>query len=173
MKYVTPFLILLSSLLTGCVSYSPSIPTGYTGPKAVIKDTATVHSTRKIDYFYVEKVSGLLVENSKEASREANYGRGLYMQPITLEREVPAGSKLAITIVGKTEHAAPILAMTNAEYEVKGEIVFTPAVDGRYIVKGGLSKDLSEIWIEDQQNGQLVSEKIRPIGSAKLGFFEK
>ncbi|MDH3230310.1 MAG: hypothetical protein OEN55_11000 [Alphaproteobacteria bacterium] len=40
-------------------------------------------------------------------------------------------------------------------------------------MKGELGEDYSAVWIEDQQSGEIVGEKIEIHGSAALGFFQK
>lgn len=169
---LVPFLA-VAALLGGCVTYAPSIPAGYTGPRAVIRDTALSHSGSKVDYFYVAKINGAAIEESRTKSVMANQGRGFMMDPVLLDREVPAGSAIKLELVGRTEYAAPILALTNAVYQVKGEITITPAEDRTYAVKGVLGEDYSAVWLEDTATREVVGEKIEVKGSAKLGFWSK
>lgn len=75
--------------------------------------------------------------------------------------------------MGRTEYAAPILALTNAVYEVKGVVEISPEAGKTYVVKGGLSEDHSVVWIEDEATSQVVGRKVEVNGSAKLGFFQK
>jgi hypothetical protein len=89
-----------------------------------------------------------------------------------LERDVPA-QPASIEIVGRTEYAAPILALTNPVYQVKGVVTFIPEASKRYVVKGVLSADYSAVWIEDMISQQVVGDKVEVNGSAKLGFFQK
>jgi hypothetical protein len=87
-----PFVVLtsLACLLAGCVTYGPSIPEGYAGSRATIKDSATVHSASTVDYFVVAKIDGKIVKNSRIESIVANQGRGFSMSPVILTRDVPA-----------------------------------------------------------------------------------
>ncbi len=55
------------------------------------------------------------------------------MTPEIIERRI-AISPTVLTIVGRTEYAAPILAFTNDVYEVKGDISFTPEENKTYSV---------------------------------------
>jgi len=162
----------LACLLAGCVSYSPSIPEGYTGPRATIKDSATVHSASKVDYFVVAKIDGKIVKNSRVESIAANQGRGFYMSPVVLTRDVPA-RPITVDLVARTEYAAPILALTSVVYQVAGQITFTPEESKFYVVRGVLSAEYAAVWIEDQQTQKIVDKKIEATGSAKLGFFQK
>jgi len=161
-------------LLGGCVApLTPSIPPGYTGPRALIRDTALVHSGSKVDFFVVVKVGGKEIKNSRSESMAANYGQGFNLSPVLLDREVPAEQPLQLEIIARTEYAAPILALTNAVYFVKGEVTFTPGEDHTYMVKGVLGPDYSAVWVEDTTTQQVVGNKIEVKGSAKLGFWSK
>jgi hypothetical protein len=157
----------------GCTSYSLSLPQGYSGPKAVIKDTATVHSGSKVDYFGATKLDGKPIRSSRAESLSANYGRGFHMTPVVLDREIPAGKSVKVYLQGRTEYAAPILALTNTVYQVEGEISFVPTEGRIYEVKGVLSAEVSTVWLEDSTTKEVVDKKLVPSGSAKLGFFQK
>lgn len=172
MKSLVIVSLLACALLTGCVSYSPSIPEGYTGPTARIKDTAEVHSSSKVDYFVVTKIDGKTIANSRIESISANQGRGFYMEPVVLARDVPA-RPLTLELQARTEYAAPILALTSTVYQVMGEITFTPVEGRTYQVKGVLSEQVAFVWLEDAETGEVIEKKIAPNGSAKLGFFQK
>lgn len=169
MKYI---LFLTTLFLSGCVAYSPSIPAGYTGPKALIKDSVMIHSGSKSDFFVVRRVDGKEIENSIVESRVENRGRGFSLTPLVLDREIPA-RPVTLHIQGRTEYAAPILALTNAVYEVKGDVTFTPAENKTYVVTGTLGEQYSAVWVQDSETGAAVSEKVEVKGSAKLGFLQK
>ena len=173
MKLLSRLVALVLPLLAGCVNYGPSIPKDYSGPRAVIKDSATSHSTSKADLFFVEKVAQRPVENTRIATKRMSYGQGLSLSLVNYDRGVPAGQPLTVSLVGRTEHAAPILAITNAEYEVKGDLTFVPTAGTTYVVRGVLGESLAEIWLEEEVGRRVIGEKIKPAGSAKLGFFEK
>lgn len=158
--------------MTGCVSINPSIPEGYVGPTANVKDSKKVYSTTKVDFFYLDKIDGKGIENSRYRTGVENYGNGLLMSPIVLDREVPARSAL-FTIEGRTEYAAPILAFSNPVYEIAGTVKFTPEEGKTYIVKGELTEEYSAVWIEELESGKLIGEKVEIQGSAKIGFLKK
>lgn len=163
----------LMLLLGGCVTYVPTIPEGYSGPRATVRDTALTHSSSKVDFFVAERVNGGAIESSINKTLAANYGRGFMMDPKFIEHELPAGKAVTISVRGRTEYAAPILALTQAVYEVKGEISFTPEDGHIYAVKGTLGENYSAVWIEDTGTQQVVGRKVEVNGSAKLGFFQK
>ncbi len=165
-------LLLSSSVLTGCATYQPTIPEGYNGPRATIKDSVRAHSVSKADFFVVTHVNKNEVENSRTRTHQVNYGRGMYMEPVVLQHEVPAKAT-TLSIVGRTEYAAPILAMTNAVYEVKGTVDFTPEQNKTYVVRGDLGKDYSAVWVEEEGSNTVIGQKIEIKGSAELGLFQK
>jgi hypothetical protein len=104
-------------------------------------------------------VNGKKIENSLTATRLANEGRGLWMKPAVIGRQVPA-SKAKFTIAGRTEYAAPILALTNTVYEVTGEIEFVPSPIGPTQSKGS--------WVKTIQRYGSRMSKLRLSWVAKL-----
>ncbi len=172
MKKLSLILILLSIFLfTGCVSYQPTIPKNYEGKKAYIMDSASIHSSSKADMFYLEKINDAKIYNSRYSTLDKNYGRGFNMIVDKFNHDI-AAKKTKFTIVGRTEYAAPILALTNPVYEVRGEIEFIPKENIQYIVKGVLGEKKSSVWIEDYETKEIINKKIEVIDSS-LGFFEK
>jgi hypothetical protein len=163
--------ILTILILGGCVT-TDLVPEGYQGPTAIIRDRAVTNSNSQVDFFYVNKINGQRIHESRGASVIANRGRGFHMDPVVVERPVLV-EPTKFEIVGRTEYAAPILAFANKVYEVKGAVEFTP-VDGQvYIVTGILREDYSAVWIENAQTREIVGEKIEIHGSAALNFFQK
>ena len=159
-------------VFTGCLSYQPSIPVDYKGDIANIRDTSIIHSKQKIDFFYLEKINEDEIYNSRYNTLDKNYGNGFLMYPYMLDHDVPT-RKAKFTIVGRTEYAAPILALTNTVYEIKGVIEFTPEKNKQYVVKGSLTENGSIVWIENVDDNKIVGNKIEVKGSTALGFFEK
>ena len=158
--------------ISGCATTSSPLPEGYKGPTAIIKDSLISLGPQKANFFFVSTVDGKKVENSLIKTRQVNYGRGLHMTPELIERQV-AIQPTVITVVGRTEYAAPILALTNDVYEVKGEISFTPVENRTYSVYGELDENNSAVWLEDESDHKVIGNKIEIQGSAKLGIFEK
>jgi hypothetical protein len=159
-------------LLGGCANYSPSVPVGYTGPQATINDSFVGRAGHKIDFFYVSHVNGLEIENSRVKTLQMNLGNGMRMIPYALSHPIPA-RPTTLTIVGRTEYAAPILAFTGKVYEVKGTVEFMPEPDKTYFIRGNLGESHSAVWVEDDATKEVVGKKIEVNGSAALGFFEK
>ena len=159
-------------MLSGCATTSSPLPEGYKGPTATIKDTVISLSPQKANFFYVSHVNGKRIDDSLIKTRQINYGRGMQMTPETIERQVAIGPTV-VTIVGRTEYAAPILALTNDVYEVKGDISFTPEENKTYSIYGELGENYSVVWLEDESNHKVIVDKIEIRGSAKLGIFQK
>lgn len=159
-------------LLAGCVNFASPIPEGYQGPVATIKDSAQTHSASKADFFYVTEVDGKRIEDSRSKTLQVNYGRGMIMDPVVLDRQVPAGTRV-LKIVGRTEYAAPILTLTNPVYQVLGEVTLDLESSKSYVVRGDLGENYSAVWVEDEGANGIVGSKVEVQGSSSLGFFEK
>lgn len=171
MKKFIPTIAL--AFLSGCASVYNPIPSGYTGPTSNISDSFNVISTSKVEFFYVEKLDEHDLANSRLTSLAANKGRGMYMAPVLVQRTIPASKPTSLTLVARTEYAAPILVLTNPVYQIKGVLDFTGDPGKRYIVRGELKESHSAVWLEDEDSGQLVGKKFEIDGAGKLGFFEK
>lgn len=166
-------ILALTLVLTGCATYAPSVPENYSGPRAQLDDSVKVYSGSKADFFVVEEIDSMQVESSLNATLRANQGRGASMSPVLVGRPLVAEKPLKISIKGRTQFAAPILAMTNTVYQVKGVVEFTPKANGKYTVRGELGEKYSAIWVEDTATNQPVGPKVEVNGSAALGFLEK
>ena len=160
------------TLLSGCASFAPPVPEGYSGPVAIIKDSVKPASQSKADFFYISELDGRRIEDSRIRTLTVNRGRGFNMVPEVIERNVPA-QKATFTLVGRTEYAAPILALTNTVYQVTGKVTFAPETYRHYVVRGELGENYSAVWIEEEGTGKTVGEKIELHGPSKLGTFEK
>jgi len=159
-------------LLDGCASTVPPIPAGYTGAVATFKDSFTRLSTGAANIFYLDSIDGREIENSLVATRGASFNHGMSIVPVALDRKVPAQTS-TFRIVGRTDHAAPIQALTQPEYQVAGEVHFTPEADKTYVVRGELDETHSAVWIEEETGQTVMDKKIEIQGPAKLGIFEK
>ncbi len=158
--------------LGGCATTAPSVPEGYSGPVAIIKDSVKPWSKSKADFFYISEIDDRRIEDSRTRTLRMNQGRGFSMSPSVVERNVPA-QKATFTLVGRTEYAAPILALTKTVYQVTGKITFSPETYRNYVVRGELGENYSAVWLEDEASGKTVGEKIEVNGPSKLGVFEK
>jgi hypothetical protein len=162
----------LLSLMGGCTTFAPAVPDGYSGPVSIIKDSVKPLSESEAHFFYVSEIDDQRIEDSRVRTRRLNRGRGFSMSPEVIERNVPA-RRATFTLVGRTEYAAPILALTNTVYQVSGKITFAPETYRSYVVRGELGESYSAVWLEDEADGKVVGEKIEIKGPATLGTFEK
>lgn len=164
---------MLLALLSACATTYQPVQPGYTGPTAVIADSYFVRTHSKSEFFYVEQVDGHAVDNGRIRSLRESQGQGFYLHPDDMERAVPA-RPLTLVIVARTQYAAPILSMTHDVFQVKGTLQFTPQSGKRYVVRGTLGENDSEVWLEDEATSQVVGQKFKAEGdAAKMGFFDK
>lgn len=153
--------LFLALLLPSCVSYY-SLPDGYTGPTATIKDTASKTGAVKAEAFQVTKIEGETEGNSPLATP---YGGGMVVTLRDSSRRVPAGSPITLTISGGDIYAADGAALFNMisgnmKKSVSGDVVFTPKANGVYKVTGFAGKQSSSVWIEEESSGRVVTKKI-------------
>ena len=158
--------------LVGCATVAPSVPEGYTGPVATVKDSYTSLGTSTANLFYLNKLDGREIGDAMRETRMASYGHGAALTAVVPDRKVPA-QEATFHIVGRTVHAAPIQSLTQAEYQVIGDVHFAPQPDRVYVVRGELDSTHSAVWIEDDQTHAVMGKKIEINGDASLGFFEK
>lgn len=159
MKYAFPSLSL--AFLTSCGSYY-SLPDGYTGPTAIIKDTASKTGAAKAEAFQVTKIEGKTEGNSPMATP---YGGGMGVTLRDSSRRVPAGHPITLTLSGGDVYAADGAALFdmisgNAKKPVSGDVVFTPKANGKYKVTGFAGQQSSSVWIEEESSGRVVTKKI-------------
>ncbi|WP_051015464.1 hypothetical protein [Alloalcanivorax dieselolei] len=157
--------------VSGCAGLPSSLPEGYDGDIATIKDSSKEIDRGKADLFYLSHIDGSRIKNSRFESLEASYGQGDMLTVVLLENEVPAEPHV-FTIVGRTEYAMPLRAFMGTVYEVKGDVEFAPEPGKNYVIKGKLSEEHSSVWLEDESSGEVI-ETFKVEGPAKLGFFSK
>ena len=140
--------LLLAVSLSGCAT-SP-IPENYSGPLATVRDTAVSETSNRAQFFYLAQVDGQPVENVLGATRRANSGRGFAMSPVTFSREVPANPS-TFTLAGRVAYGAPIQEIVNSGtvYTVEKKVTVTPRSNTTYVVKGTLTAERQDVWLED------------------------
>lgn len=169
MKKLLTCLVLL---LSGCASTYLPVPENYQGEISYISSSEKRHSNGKSDLFYLNKVNGKKIADTRSATRNATAGQGFYLTTKLVKTDVPS-QQAVDSIIGRTEHAAPIQAFSDEVYEVKGDITFKPEANQEYIVKRVLEESYSAVWIELKETGEVIATKIEVNGSSALGFFEK
>lgn len=164
--------VAVSLLLGGCATNESLLPKGYSGPTAMISDSAYVYSARKADFFFIDAIDGQHVDNALEHTARANQGRGLAMTPAEQARPIET-KETVFHIAGRTHFAAPILEMTGTSYFVDGDVKFSPAAGEFYIVKGSLGPDYSAVWIENKNTGAQMGNKLLIKGAAEISMVKK
>lgn len=153
------------TLLSGCATYKP-IPEGYSGPTATIADSYIREDSSKGQLFVLAAYDGHQIDNGISATRRATEGQGFHLSVQDALRRVPA-KPFKAKLVATHVTGAPIHELYSRArgtfFSVEGEIEFTPAPDGDYIVRGELKEDGSSVWIEDARTKQPVTAKIRDI----------
>lgn len=162
--------ILILLFLGGCNFYEPSVPEGYDGPLATLKDTAKMYSYAKADAFYLTSVDGREVENSRLRLENAHYD--VAPDKILVKRDIPA-TELTLGIEGRTLYSAPIMTLMSTVHRVAGTVDFVPEAGKTYAVKGQLGDNYAAVWIEDAATHDIVTERVEIRGPNSLGFFEK
>ena len=155
------FIVLVTSLLllSGCVSFKSPLPEGYSGTTSTISDSFSNHEGSTAHFYIVNKVNGLDIEDSGYKTRVVNSGRGFNMTPTMVSREVATISQI-ISIAGFVQFATDGQAMFGDSMLVTGDIEFTPVTGERYKVNGKLTKNGSEVWLENS-SGEVVSEVVK------------
>ncbi len=164
--------LFLTLVLCACAVESSPVPEGYKGDLANVGDSVHPYGSSKADIFYVSHIDGKKVKDSLIETRVRNHGHGFSMNPAVVDRLVPT-QPTVFKIAGRTEYAAPILALTSTIYQVSGEVSFTPEADKTYVVSGELGENYSAVWIEEASSKTMMDKKIEIKGSAKLCIFEK
>jgi len=80
--------IILIIMLSGCVSFQPSIPIDYIGERVTLSDSFDNHEGSTAHFYVLTKIDGRSVEDSGYRTRVNNHGRGFNMTPYMVSREV-------------------------------------------------------------------------------------
>ncbi len=133
------------------------VPKGYTGPLATIQDSALSESTSRAQFFYLAKIDDRSIDNVLGETRRANQGRGFLLKPVTYQRDVPAGT-VTLTLEARVSYGAPIQEMMNAStvYSTERTLKVTLDSNKTYVVKGTLTADKKDVWLEDTATGNRV-----------------
>lgn len=153
------FLLCTAVLFAACATYEP-VPKDHQGPTASVRDTGFSEDRTKAQMFALLEVDGNGVRNAFGASASASDGQGAALTTVYPERKVPV-RPMKVRLRGSHATGAPIHAIASqiagTFFTVDGTVDFTPKADGRYAVKGTLTKERSSVWIEDVETGQPVT----------------
>lgn len=151
--------LVVALALAGCTTNSPSVPENYSGPLAQLNDSARTYSTMRADLFFVEELNGVKIDNSLEATRLSNQGRGMVMTPAIISRPVVAEETLKVGVKGRTHFAAPILAMAGTVYQVKGVVAFLLGRTVNTPFAGSLGRSTRRSGLKMPSQGNLLETR--------------
>src|SRR5690606_12573490 len=90
-------------VVSGCVSYAPSVPEGYTGDTATIDDSFKREGRFKAELYYVKLIDGEEIMNAMLATNAATFNNGPEIQLVGESRNVRAQPQ-KLHIVGQIHH---------------------------------------------------------------------
>lgn len=156
MKRVLGWSTFCAFLLMGCAT-NP-LPKDYSGPIATIQDSAMSESGSRAQFFYLSEVNGKSVTTVLMETRAANNGRGFSLTPSAFSRDLPAQIS-TLKLEARVDYGAPIQAMMNAStlYSAERTLLNVNLESNKtYVVKGILSADRKEVWMEELGTGKRV-----------------
>ena len=145
--------ILIGLFVSSCATFNP-IPEGYSGPVANIEDTSSNDTGLSAHYFELSKINGNMISTSFNATRKKYSGQGTNFDPVMLNRDV-VPEEAVFTIQGYKFFPTGAQALFSNDLMVKKDFIFTPEANKKYYIKGELSKELSQVWMEDE-NGNII-----------------
>lgn len=153
-NWLAIFLLLITT--TGCVTQP--IPNNYSGPIATFRDTALSESSTRAQFYFLSEIDGKKIDNILFATRQANAGKGFSLTPVTYSRDIPATLSV-LKLEARIGYGAPIQELLNSStvYTAESIISFKPESNKTYVVKGELSDDKKEVWLEEADTGKRVA----------------
>lgn len=144
-----------AALVAACAT-SP-VPKGYTGPLATVQDSALSESATRAQFFYLSHIDGRRIDNVLGQTRKTNAGRGFSMTPAQYRRDLPATAS-TLKLEATVDYGAPIQAMMNSStmYTAERTITVTLESNKTYVVKGVLTADKKDVWLEELDTGKRV-----------------
>lgn len=158
---------LACALLAACTQQPP--PAAFTGPVAHLSMTEMARGGFAANVVYVSQINGQdflgeIYPSQPPPDVPLNPTNG-----VITTIDIPA-QPTKFTLIGRSIFQAPIFAMTMANYCLTGDVSFTPVANANYILDGTFTPTYSAIWIEDEQNGTVMGNKIEIHGSAKINL---
>jgi hypothetical protein len=141
-------LLVTTLALSACVT--APVPANYAGPIARIQDSAISETSSRAQFYYLREIDGKKVDNVLFETRKVNSGRGFSQTVTSFEREVPAGPS-TLQLRATIGYGAPIQEIDNAStvYSVEKTINFTIQPYKTYVVKGVLTAEKQDVWLEN------------------------
>lgn len=142
-------------VFAGCTT--TPIPKDYSGPLATVQDTAQSETGSRAQFYYLSEIDGRRIDNVLGETRKANQGRGFSLSPVSFRRDVPAQAT-TLKLEARVGYGAPIQELVNAStmYTVERMVNVKLESNKTYVVKGVLSAEKKDVWLEDQATGARV-----------------
>ncbi len=149
--------LFIALCLTACAT-NP-VPDNYTGPLATIRDSTQSETSNRAQFYFLSEINGRRVDNVLIATKVANNGRGFSLNTASYGRDLPA-KPVTVTLEGRISYGAPIQEIFNmgTVYTVEKKVSFTPESNKTYVVKGVLTAERKDVWLEDAETGKRVDQ---------------
>lgn len=154
----------LATLLAGCAAQAviphplPGVPTAELDDHSVSDDDGG-----HLRAFAVLQIDGVPVKNAINNASRLGWGASTVVVPYIVARHIEA-KPINVEIAGQYLYGAPIQSLVSSargtNQTVDGSVTFTPIANHIYRVNGALKPGGSQIWIEDSDPGQPVTEKL-------------
>ena len=99
-----------------------------------------------------------MISTSFGATRGKYSGQGTNFDPVMVTRDV-VPEEAVFTIQGYKFFPTDAQSLFSNNMMVKKEFTFTPEANKKYYVKGKLSKELSQVWMEDESGNTIPESK--------------
>lgn len=161
--------LILIAVLAAAVGACKTVPIAetFSGPTAVVRDSAEVLEDGRMLIYYLAAVNGRAVEaNSLERTRKATADPEDENKPDLLEHRL-APAITTVEIEGRSFYRRPVDELKNAlsMYRTRQTIAFDAQPDVSYVVKGVLKSGGSQVWLENATTGERVGAVVP--GAAK------
>jgi hypothetical protein len=145
-------------LLSSCISFQPSIPVDYAGARATFSDSFNNYKGSSAHFYVVTKIDGKPIENSGYRTRINNLNRLFNMTPYMVSRDT-TNQEHVFTIAGFVQFATDGQTIFSNSMIVVKEITFKPKTNQLYTIKGELSSNGSDVWIEDKKGNKILAHQ--------------
>jgi hypothetical protein len=149
------FFIIALTTLSGCTT--TRISKEYPGPFATIRDFEVSEAPNRYQFYFLSEIDGRKIDNVLLATRRANRGNDFSQTTVYFLRRLPARAT-TLKLEARIAYAAPMEEMQNKAtiYTADVTLNFLPESNKTYVVKGTLTADKKEVWLEEVQTGKRV-----------------
>jgi hypothetical protein len=124
---------------------------------AIIQDTTAADTQTRAQFFVLAKINGTNVDNALVAARRASKDGGYVLPEYPFLRTVPI-KQITVTLQARLAYSARIYEEVDAInfHAADRNLSFTPKPDTTYLVKGTLTTDREDVWLEEADTGKVV-----------------